>query len=433
MIPEGEIQMAEGFTTHPVASALETRQPSEDIEFLFTQILESEAFRTAPMLQALLLYLWQQRNGPVSDYAIATEALGRRPDFDSKTDAAVRVHVGRLRAKLKEFYEKAPTFPLRISVPHGVHQMEAFLIPAAPATEAAHFLSEVPRRTRGLVIVLAVTVAMLALVCTILLAKNRGLQTAKAGSHATLPKFWRSFLGTNGAATMVMPTPVFFFWGDTGIIVRDTSVTSYSNLSTSKPLKELARRWGPPQLGSSYTRVMDVLEDVKLQRYLELHGRHTELIAANNLSVEAFSQKNTVFIGIPQGSDRIAQLLEKTNFRMSVGDNAVVVRNTNPGPGERREYVQSVQSVSRKTWPGIIALLPINSGVAHSLVLAGNSPSSLLWLLTSDNGLKLVDENWRKGGAPDYFEMVVETEMDGDTVLKVLPVGFRRVAADYDK
>jgi hypothetical protein len=53
--------------------------------------------------------------------------------------------------------------------------------------------------------------------------------------------------------------------------------------------------------------------------------------------------------------------------------------------------------------------------------------------LTSDNGLKLVDENWRKGGAPDYFEMVVETEMDGDTVLKVLPVGFRRVAADYDK
>jgi hypothetical protein len=423
-----------GITIESAARGSATDQPSEDIELLFTQILKSEAFKTAPMLQALLLYLWQQRNGIVSEYAIATEALGRRPDFDPKTDAAVRVHVGRLRTKLNEFYENAPkSFPLRISVPHGVHHMEVSLVPAVPAGEPRHFFSEVPRQVRSTLIVLAAAVAILTFVCILLLAKNRGMEAANSQAHTPLPRFWRSFLGTGGSAIIVMPTPVFFFWRDTGIIARDVSVTRYSNLLFSKPLEGLVQRWGQPELGASFTRVPDVLADIKLQAYAQLHGTRAELIPANELSLEAFNRRNTVFIGIPQGSDHIAQFLKKTNFRMSIGDNAIKLRNVNPLPGEKAEYEQSVQSASRKTWPGIITLLPINSGTAHSLVLAGNSPASLLWLLTSDDGLKLLDDNWRKAGAPDYFEMAVETEMEGDTVLKVSPLGFRRVAVDYDK
>src|SRR6266481_7787388 len=87
---------------------------------LIRQVADSEAFRTAPTMRALLLYLWEHQGEPISEYAIATEALGRSPDFEPKLDSTVRVQVARLRTKLKEFYEGAGAlFPLRLSLPLG--------------------------------------------------------------------------------------------------------------------------------------------------------------------------------------------------------------------------------------------------------------------------------------------------------------------------
>jgi DNA-binding response OmpR family regulator len=87
---------------------------------LLRQVADSEPFRTAPTMRALLFYLWEHQREPISEYAIATEALGRSPDFDPKLDSTVRVQVARLRAKLKDFYQAGDgTFPLRLSVPLG--------------------------------------------------------------------------------------------------------------------------------------------------------------------------------------------------------------------------------------------------------------------------------------------------------------------------
>jgi hypothetical protein len=50
----------------------------------------------------------------ISEYAVATDALGRRIDFDPKTDASVRVQISRLRRKLKDFYETEGA-PMRLT------------------------------------------------------------------------------------------------------------------------------------------------------------------------------------------------------------------------------------------------------------------------------------------------------------------------------
>lgn len=73
-----------------------TRSELEDV-------LASLAFKKAPTLCRLLCYLWEQRDGEVSEYAIATEALGRKVDFEPHADATVRVLVSRLRQRLKDF------------------------------------------------------------------------------------------------------------------------------------------------------------------------------------------------------------------------------------------------------------------------------------------------------------------------------------------
>jgi hypothetical protein len=118
-------------------------RPSEAISRLFNQVLESETFRAAPVMRALLVYLWQHQGESVSEYAIAIDALGRQSDFDPKVDANVRVQVGRLRAKLKEGYEgELKSFPLQLSIPLGSHEIQWTY--DQPATSFLSVLREQP-------------------------------------------------------------------------------------------------------------------------------------------------------------------------------------------------------------------------------------------------------------------------------------------------
>ena len=60
-------------------------------------ILASAAFRRAPALSKLLNYLWEHRDDSASEYSIGIDVFGKRPEFDPKLDATVRVHISRLR------------------------------------------------------------------------------------------------------------------------------------------------------------------------------------------------------------------------------------------------------------------------------------------------------------------------------------------------
>src|SRR5262245_5095470 len=60
---------------------------------LARQVADSDTFGSAPTMRALLLYLWEHQGEPISEYAIATEALGRNGDFDPKVDSTARVQV----------------------------------------------------------------------------------------------------------------------------------------------------------------------------------------------------------------------------------------------------------------------------------------------------------------------------------------------------
>ncbi len=79
--------------------------PSQaDMDAAFVAILHNEKFSRTTVLRSLLRYLWEYRDESISAYAVGTEALQRKPDFDPRTDATVRVNVARLRTKLREFY-----------------------------------------------------------------------------------------------------------------------------------------------------------------------------------------------------------------------------------------------------------------------------------------------------------------------------------------
>src|ERR1700712_4496907 len=80
-------------------------EASEAMEAHVQRVAQSSIFLRAETLRKLLLYLWAHRTEEISEYAVATEALGRRSDFDPKIDASARVQISRLRRKLKDVYE----------------------------------------------------------------------------------------------------------------------------------------------------------------------------------------------------------------------------------------------------------------------------------------------------------------------------------------
>src|SRR5690242_2441532 len=136
---------------------------------LVRQVADSDAFRAAPTMRALLLYLWEHQGEPISEYAIATEALGRSADFDAKVDSTVRVQVARLRARLKEFYQaNGADFPLRLSLPLGRHELEWTFLPVRRPIAAT--LALLPRPYLWTA---AITTATLLLVCLALLFEIR--------------------------------------------------------------------------------------------------------------------------------------------------------------------------------------------------------------------------------------------------------------------
>ena len=95
------------------------------------KVVDSGVFARAELLRKLLLYLWNNRDRALNEYSVATEALGRRADFDSKSDASVRVLISRLRRKLKDFYDTegaGEAFELQILL--GTHALTVVRRPA---------------------------------------------------------------------------------------------------------------------------------------------------------------------------------------------------------------------------------------------------------------------------------------------------------------
>ncbi len=107
-------------------STLDTRKRGEtaDEQAELQSVLDSGIFAKAPNLEKILRYIceryWSGEPDPIKEYSLAVEALGRRPDFDSSSDAIVRVEARRLREKLKDYYLKeGANHKLVICIPRG--------------------------------------------------------------------------------------------------------------------------------------------------------------------------------------------------------------------------------------------------------------------------------------------------------------------------
>ena len=88
------------------------------------RILSSETFKRSERARELLSYLVAREQLGEAEllkgYAIAVDVFGKDSEFDSSTDAVVRVQAGRLRELLTQYYAaEGRRDPIRLVIPRG--------------------------------------------------------------------------------------------------------------------------------------------------------------------------------------------------------------------------------------------------------------------------------------------------------------------------
>jgi hypothetical protein len=395
------------------------------LDELIGQIADSDAFRMAPMMRALLLYLWKHKGEAINEYAIAVDALGRPQDFDPKTDSTVRVQVARLRSKLKDFYENAgESFPLRVSVPLGRYELIYTYEPSKQADAKG------PSPVSKTYVWFATGIAaILAITSLLLWRENRSLRTA---SIPPLSRLWQAFGESGKPSLVVVPSPLYFYWPKQQTYVRDLSVFTFNNWTSSKLLNELGERWGPPELAQTYVGAMEMSTGVRLLQYLDKRQAGAQLIESRKFSEDSFANQNIVFLGMPRTTaGYLDRLLEKTTFYMAQAD-PDIIRSRKPLPGGApEEFREKMYSPDRRVYPAVIVFLPKRPEGTRCLLILGRYLTGAASMLLSVDGMKLIENQWEQAGSPEAWEMVVESEIYRDTLLNTRPRAFRLIAGNF--
>ena len=98
----------------------------EEIHRQLALMLNSPDFRASPQQKSILKFVVKQtltgNASRIKAYTLATEVLGRGPDFDQSTDSVVGIQAGRLRRALERYYSTTGKYdPLQIDIPKGTY------------------------------------------------------------------------------------------------------------------------------------------------------------------------------------------------------------------------------------------------------------------------------------------------------------------------
>jgi TolB-like protein len=98
---------------------------TEEIKEELERILRSKVFAAAQRSQDFLRYVVERSLGesaspPLKEFAIAVDVFGRGDNYDPAIDATVRVEAGRLRSRLREYYDgEGKDDAVAIDIPKG--------------------------------------------------------------------------------------------------------------------------------------------------------------------------------------------------------------------------------------------------------------------------------------------------------------------------
>lgn len=425
-----------------LAANAPTQEPEDRGARHLQEVLRSECFKRASALRSLLVYLWENRLNEISEYAIAVEALGRSPNFESKVDASVRVQISRLRQFLARYYESEGRHAAeRLVIPVGTHQLQ--LVQALPegADEEPDPEAEIHPGVSGdplvassrpdfLVPLLSGIIVLLVFCLGWLLwpSLHNGNRPALAAKQE-LPLFWRGFLDNGKPTRIVLPTPIFFTWGPPEnqrvLMARDVSVNDFNKLQPSSEIAVLEKKLGKPRPWRNYTVASDTFASLRLARFFDSYGVRSSISSADESPRGIIDHENIIVFGTPSSMADFQPDIERLSFQLAPYPFERYVLDKHLPPGSPGEFPAVQESASRTVAPGIIALLPRGSEGGRILIVQGLQTMALISYLISEEGMSEISRAQAQHGNYPYFEAVILSEVNAGNPIQSRMVAYR--------
>ena len=355
---------------------------SKQIEVL----VGSTTLHGSESLCKLLRYLGRQAvehpNGRVKEYQIATEVFGRPPDFDPQSDSMIRVQVGRLRAKLSEYYSsEGANDSLVIELPKGayhlqIHQREApdvknastgaLPIPAVqvPPPPASARGTEASSRWKAVAISLAILLAAtVALLASSFNARKLAPTVLAGGAEPTPGEFqtlWKPFLQSPEEPWLIFSNAAFIGRPETGMRYFNPAHDTHSEI------------W------DHYTGVGEVIAVHDLDQVFALFHRQIKVKRGSLFSLDDVRNNDLIFLGSPSENLTLTEIPNTHDFvfrRVASGPRKgdLSIVNVHPQPGEPAAVLASPSNEPLTEDYAIIGLIPGLDPSKFVMIFAGTT------------------------------------------------------------
>ena len=409
-------------------------------------VLRSQTFARADQLKKFLRYIFEMeeagRAGEISEYSIATDALGRPRTYSPAADSGVRGRAHDLRQKLEQFYEvENPQIRLRIGLRKGFYA--PFFYEVDPKQEALRVMLEpaaVPAASSGLrqkALFRGIAWNLALIAAAVLMTRAFYLQTNRL--NPILEQFWGPLVHSGADVLLCLATPP-------SLLIKPYS--SPPNPEIFRPLFSDDSAWysrlkvpstdGRPYMYYSGDSPLfgDAEAAVFAARTVSAAGASIDLLPENTLQPAALRNHNVLLIGSPNYSAYAARILRNTPFTITEDSTRgeEVVREQSGDPETAKTFIpRRDESRSLILVYGLITVFPNqtlsdrNSRTVIVSGVTGAGSAAAMHFFTSVSDLSALLERFRKDGLkqiPPSYQIVVRGSRD-----KAVPLGWE--LADY--
>jgi hypothetical protein len=381
-------------------------------QFQIQRLVSSKTFKTSEVHRNLLTYLAEKSlSGEaqnLKEYTVGLDVFGKPSTYDPRQESVVRMHVGRLRQKLTEYYRsEGVEDPVVVDLPKGGFALTFAARPvvaepeAPPPPVAARTISH-REITLAALLAIALVVAGYFAVQLLKVQQTSGAPAVAAAPPWTpaLQELWSPLLSSDRPLMVTLAT------GPAGSTGASSSVTGVGTANAAFLLGQF--------LGQRKHNVFPIRSDL--------------------LSMGEIAMGDVIFVGSTVGKPQIQAIPPIDPAFILTPDGVKIVK---PAPGEQAflkdEMVKGVQGAQDvEESHALISNLPGLYGNGSILYLEGNQVASVMGavqaLTDADLARQLVARlKTPSAKLPRYYQVVLRVRAMDETPVDISYVSHREL------
>lgn len=312
------------------------------------RILESDTFHSSVVLRRLLRFLADKtlsgEADQLNEYSIGVDALGKPRGYDPRQDAIVRLHIGRIRQKLGDYYRnEGKDDRLILELPKGRFKLKWEMRSTTPA-EPPKVEPQNSRGSRRKTVLALAGGLLLALIwgtlSTVLWWRARQNQTASGIWTPELAQLWQPFIASKRPLVIAIADPLIVGFQGTDVFLRKISLRRPEDAARSPEVAALRKVLGEPAVQSAFnfTPSGEVMSSFLLGRLLGTRKQDISLARGGQVLLRGLAANDVILIG-PE--IMFEQKLSGVQLQPELTPAPGGIRNLRPRAGEPAFYADS--------------------------------------------------------------------------------------------